>query len=181
MQIDSAFVESKSNFFGDCPLFTMKKPDASGVPLHGLELEKPMTSSTVKNFTAHADAGASNCSIINEWLTMRGDLESEGDILIKGKVHGNIKCKLLIVDSEAAIEGGIDCEELVIRGATRGIIRANRVRLEKTANVDGEIYQQSFSAEEGAKIRGALRHSDELKGSVSEIKPAKSNGSHAAA
>ena len=142
-------------------MFSAKKPDGT------FDADKASLSTvsitSARSFAAHADAGAQNCSIINEWLTMRGDLESEGDILIKGKVHGNIQCRLLIVDTEAAIEGGIIADDVVIRGATRGIVKAKRVRLEKTANVDGEIYQESFSAEEGARIRGALRHTDELK------------------
>ncbi len=150
-------------------MFNAKKPDGS------FEADKTSLSTVsitnARSFAAHAEAGAQNCSIINEWLTMRGDLESEGDILIKGKVHGNITCKLLIIDVEAAIEGSINCDDVVIRGATRGIINAKRVRLEKTANVDGEIYQESFSAEEGARIRGALRHSDELKAAAPEQKP----------
>ena len=40
-------------------------------------------------------------------------------------------------------------------------MRAERVRFEKTADVDSEIYHQSFSAEEGAKIRGALHFTTE--------------------
>lgn len=102
-----------------------------------------------------------NYSIINEWLTMRGDLESEGDVLVKGKVHGNITCKLLIVDVDALIEGGIRAEEVVVRGRTKGTIEANKVRLEKTAHVDSEISHQTFSAEEGARIKGALKYRDE--------------------
>ena len=80
---------------------------------------------------------------------------------VKGKVHGNIQCKLLIVDVDAAIEGGIVADDVVIRGATRGVVRAKRVRLEKTANVDSEIFHDTFSAEEGARIRGSLRHNSE--------------------
>lgn len=97
-----------------------------------------------------------NYSIINEWLKMKGDLESEGDILVKGKVHGNIKCNLLIIDADALVEGGITADEVVIRGKTKGVINATRVRLEKTAHVDSEIFHNVFSAEEGARIKGAL-------------------------
>jgi cytoskeletal protein CcmA (bactofilin family) len=106
--------------------------------------------------------GGTNHSIVDERLTMKGDLESDGDILVKGKVVGNIRCKLLIVDTDATIEGGIDAEEAVVRGSTRGKIKATRVRLEKTANVDSEIFHQSFSAEEGARIKGALRFMDDV-------------------
>ena len=116
---------------------------------------------TASMVPAKAVARDANYSIINEWLTMRGDLESEGDILVKGKVQGNITCKLLIVDVDANIEGGIKADEVVVRGRTKGIIEANKVRLEKTANVDSEISHMSFSAEEGARIKGALKFRDE--------------------
>lgn len=101
-----------------------------------------------------------NYSIINEWLKMKGDLESEGDILVKGKVLGNIKCNLLIIDVDAMVEGGIIADEVVIRGTTKGVINATKVRLEKTAHVDSEICHNVFSAEEGARIKGALHYKD---------------------
>jgi cytoskeletal protein CcmA (bactofilin family) len=112
--------------------------------------------------SVYANTADANYSIINEWLVMRGDLESEADILVKGKIYGNVKCKLLIVDTGAMVEGGIEADEVVVRGATKGIMIAKKVRLEKTADVDSEIQHQSFSAEEGAKIKGALRYTEDL-------------------
>lgn len=142
-------------------MFNPKKPDAPNEPDKAqVFVSLP---SNAKSFSAYVNA-AENCSIINEWLTMRGDLESTGDILVKGKVHGNIRCNLLIIDTDARIEGGIEAEEVVVRGATRGIIHAKKVRVEKTGNVDSEMYQDSFSSEEGARVRGLLRNYDELPG-----------------
>lgn len=111
----------------------------------------PATSGTV--MAAH---GKDGFSVINEWLKMRGDLEGEGDILVKGEVYGNIRCKMLIVDHGALVEGGIEADDVVVRGSARGIIRTKRIRLEKTAMVDCEIYHQSFSAEEGARVKGMM-------------------------
>jgi cytoskeletal protein CcmA (bactofilin family) len=96
-------------------------------------------------------------STIDACLTMRGDLESDADILVKGKVFGNVKCNLLIVDSGADIEGGIIAKEVVIRGTVKGIIKAEKVRLDKTAEVQSDIYQNTFVAEEGALILGTLK------------------------
>jgi cytoskeletal protein CcmA (bactofilin family) len=144
-------------------MFNAKKPE-SGLSLSSnpsVETEKPAGS---RNFTTYASAAEANYSIINERLTMRGDLESEADILVKGNVHGNIKCKMLIIDTDALVEGGIVADEVVIRGRAKGIIKAKRVRFEKTAQVDSEIFQDSFSAEEGARIRGALRFTEDLAG-----------------
>jgi len=100
-------------------------------------------------------------SMVDACLTMKGDLESEGDILVKGKVIGNIRCKLLIIEVDALVEGGVEAEEVVVRGNTKGTLKADKVRLEKTANVDSEIYHRSFSAEEGARIKGTLQCKDE--------------------
>ncbi|MBS0244966.1 MAG: polymer-forming cytoskeletal protein [Proteobacteria bacterium] len=116
-----------------------------------------------------------NYSIINEWLKMKGDLESEGDILIKGKVNGNIKCNLLIIDVDAMVEGGITAQEVVIRGTTKGVINANKVRLEKTATVDSEICHNVFSAEEGARIKGALHFKENPLADVTTPTPEKAN------
>jgi len=121
-------------------------------------------------------------SIVDGSLTMRGDLESEGDILVRGKVIGNITCKLLIVDSTAFIDGGVEATEVVVRGHVKGVIKTNKVRLEKSAVVDADVYQGSFSAEEGAKIRGSLRSLDEspkgkpveaVKGDAAKTEPSK--------
>jgi cytoskeletal protein CcmA (bactofilin family) len=148
-------------------MFNAKKPEAGFTPNPILEAEKPAAAAP-RNFTTYATAAEANYSIINERLTMRGDLESEADILVKGNVHGNIKCKMLIIDTDALVEGGITAEEVVIRGRTKGIIRAKRVRFEKSAQVDSEIFHDSFSAEEGARIRGALRFTEDLSGVVEQ-------------
>lgn len=94
---------------------------------------------------------------IDACLTMRGDLESDADILVKGKVYGNAKCALLIVDDGAMIEGGITAREVVIRGKVSGVIKAEKVHLDKTAEVECDIYQNTFVAEEGARILGTLK------------------------
>jgi len=111
-------------------------------------------------------------STIDACLTMRGDLESDADILVKGKVFGNVSCNLLIVDAGAKIEGGIMAKEVVIRGHVDGIIKAEKVRLDKTAEVQSDIYQNTFVAEEGARILGTLKS---LKDAPTDLKGGASN------
>ncbi len=147
-------------------MFNNRKPDGtSSTPLKS-EFDRSIQASSQdgtspRSYRDYASDAEGSYSIINEWLTMKGDLESEGDILVKGRVHGNIRCKMLIVDPGAVIDGGIVADEVMIRGTTRGTVRAKRVRLEKTANVESEIFHDIFSAEEGARIKGALRANDE--------------------
>jgi cytoskeletal protein CcmA (bactofilin family) len=111
-------------------------------------------------------------SIVEEGLVMKGDLETEGDILVKGKVFGNIRCKVLIIDTGSLVEGGVEAEEVIIRGNSKGTIKANRVALEKSASVESDICHKIFSAEEGARIKGGLRfEEDPLTSGVSEPTP----------
>lgn len=129
--------------------------------------------------TDSAKAKASN-SIIDEWLTMTGDLESEGDILVRGTVHGNIKCKLLIIDEMATVDGQMVADQIVVRGTTKGTIRVNRAIFDQSARVDSEIFHCSLAVEEGAHIKGALHYSEEpMSGKPAEKKaelPPKTNG-----
>lgn len=125
------------------------EPVAAATPI------RPATTGTV--MAAHNKEGF---SVINEWLKMNGDLEGDGDILVKGEVHGNIRCKTLIVDHGALVAGGIDADEVIVRGTARGTIRTLRIKLEKTALVDAEIYHASFSAEEGARVKGMMHAHD---------------------
>ena len=141
-------------------MFNPRKADNS----YSSNLSTPVETPEVRDYSATQAAitngnksSSSNHSIVDARLTMRGDLESDGDILVKGKVIGNIKCKVLIVDTDALVEGGIEAEEVVIRGKTTGAIVADRVRLERTADVDSEISQKTFMAEEGARIKGTLK------------------------
>jgi cytoskeletal protein CcmA (bactofilin family) len=141
-------------------MFSNKRTDGIVGVASENSYEQPASSAVRANFS-YDKGRSSNHSIIDECLTMKGDLESEGDILVKGKVLGNIKCKMLIVDADALVEGGVEAEEVIIRGNSKGTIKANRVRLEKTATVDSDICHQTFSAEEGARIKGALRFKDD--------------------
>ena len=154
-------------------MFNHRKADGAHAPTANAEAEtsalRPSTTSgSVHSAPYRGDALAH--SVVDECLTMKGDLESAGDILVKGKVIGNIRCKLLIIEVDALVEGGVDAEEVVVRGNAKGTLQADRVRLEKTAVVDSEILHRTFSAEEGARIRGTLRSKDEpLDGPANDI------------
>ena len=141
-------------------MFSNKKADPASAVSGGPESPfVPATPSVAR--AAYDKTRASGHSIVDECLTMKGDLESEGDILVKGKVYGNIRCKVLIIDTDALVEGGVEAEEVIIRGNSKGTVKATRVRLEKSASVDSDICHQTFSAEEGARIKGALRFKED--------------------
>jgi cytoskeletal protein CcmA (bactofilin family) len=120
-------------------------------------------------------AGTPARSVIDAWLTMKGNLESEGDIQVDGKVQGHIRCTQLIVGRDATIDGDVLAAEVVIRGKVKGVIRANRVKLQETACVESEIFfENSLGIEDGASFEGQIRRASEpLVVPVSKDRPAR--------
>ena len=101
--------------------------------------------------------GAPTRSLVDAWLTITGNLQSEGEVQVDGRVEGDIRCAHLVVGKDATITGNIVAEEVVVRGKVIGTIRANRVILQDSARVESEIFHKSLIIEEGACFDGESR------------------------
>ena len=62
----------------------------------------------------------------------------------------------------AQVEGDIVAEELTIGGRVKGTIRANRVKLNSTAVVEGDIYHRSLAIEENGQFEGMSRRQENV-------------------
>jgi cytoskeletal protein CcmA (bactofilin family) len=105
--------------------------------------------------------GVPTRSVIDAWLQITGNLQSEGEVQVDGQIHGDIRCAHLTVGRDARVAGNITAEEVVVRGKVTGIIRAIRVILQDTAQVDSEIVHKKLSIEEGATFEGIARRSED--------------------
>ena len=129
------------------------RPTIKGAPPQ--RATAPSASSNSAKSSAKGDPANSH-SVIDEWLTMRGDIETDGNIQVKGRVHGNITCISIIVEDGAVVDGEIKADDVIVRGHTSGTISANIVKLESSAVVESDIFHQSFACEQGARIEGRL-------------------------
>jgi cytoskeletal protein CcmA (bactofilin family) len=124
--------------------------------------------------------GAPTRSVIDAWLTITGNLQSEGEVQVDGQIRGDIRCAHLTVGRDALVDGNITAEEVVVRGKVMGTIRANRVILQDSAHVESEIFHKKLCIEEGACFEGTSRRSeDPLNAEVADMKSAhKANGKY---
>lgn len=104
-------------------------------------------------------------------LVITGNLTSKGEVHVDGIVEGDIQGALVVVGETATVTGGIIAEEVVVRGHIVGSVRSKRVMLQSTSQVDGDIYHQSLSIEQGALFEGKSRRSKEDPRTI-ELKPA---------
>lgn len=100
-------------------------------------------------------------SIISDGVSIIGNIDSPGEIQLDGTIDGDVRCHALTLGESGAIRGRIVAETVVIKGRVEGEIAGRSVRLEKTADLKGDIMHQTLSVEAGARIAGRLMHSDQ--------------------
>lgn len=96
-------------------------------------------------------------SVIGANLTIAGNLISKGEVRVDGNVEGDIEGSYVIIGEQASISGGIIAEEVIIRGHVAGTVKSKRVMLQSTCQVEGDIYHQALSIEQGAMFEGKSR------------------------
>jgi cytoskeletal protein CcmA (bactofilin family) len=98
-------------------------------------------------------------SIIASDMTVIGDLETEGVVRIEGRIRGTVRVgSQVLVAQGAVIEGDLHTQEAVIAGQVSGAIHASeRVELQATAMVAGDILTPRISIVEGGRVTGEVK------------------------
>ena len=87
---------------------------------------------------------------------INGDVTTEGDIRIDGRVTGNVVSKAkVVIGNTGVIEGDVICQNAYIDGRVNGNLQVTELLiLSKTANITGDLVLKKLVVEEGAKFNG---------------------------
>jgi cytoskeletal protein CcmA (bactofilin family) len=87
-----------------------------------------------------------------------GNIKTDGDFRIDGKVNGNILTSgRLVLGASSQVVGDINCINGNIEGFVRGNIQVKEIlKISKSANVDGNITTNKLIVEEGAVIQAKI-------------------------
>src|SRR5215470_2070222 len=102
-------------------------------------------------------SAASAASVVGCGLSIRGNLESRGEVQIDGAVDGDVHAARIVVGQEARITGNLLADDIVVRGAVAGSIRGKKVTLEAVSHVEGDIFHKTLAIERGAYFEGKSR------------------------
>ncbi|MDW3207235.1 MAG: polymer-forming cytoskeletal protein [Alphaproteobacteria bacterium] len=100
-------------------------------------------------------------SIVAADMRVLGDLESEGDVQIDGRVDGDLRIRTVTVGQGATVNGAIYGDTIRIAGTVNGEIRGGSVLLADTARVVGDIHHKTLSIEAGAFLQGLCKRDGE--------------------
>jgi len=112
-------------------------------------------------------------TVVGPSVVVEGDFSSEGNILVKGTVSGNVKTdKLLTVESSAKILANIKAGDALISGEVKGNVKiAQRLELKETSKILGDINCKVLVVFAGAMIQGKINMGNiEIDGVKSEKK-----------
>ncbi len=109
-------------------------------------------------------------SVLGDGVNYTGRLSGQGGIRIESAFEGEISLNGLLVVGET---GRITCEEIhatnmIVAGAVRGNIVADKVEIRSTGRVWGNVTTTAFSTEEGAFLRGNIQMEEKLDLTFSE-------------
>ena len=96
-------------------------------------------------------------NIIGASTKIVGDIISEGDFRIDGKVEGNVKTSgKLIIGKDGHISGIIDCTNADIEGVVSGKLTCSgTLTLKATAVIEGEVFLEKLAVEPGATFNAS--------------------------
>ena len=99
-------------------------------------------------------AQSEQVGIIGKGIVIKGNLTGAGDLIIEGKVEGQIALKNhLTIEST----GNVQADELTINGEASGNIDASsKVAISSSAKVAGDIKAPRVVIEDGAVFNGSI-------------------------
>jgi cytoskeletal protein CcmA (bactofilin family) len=109
-----------------------------------------------------ASTGSNHTTLIARQTEVTGDLHFRGNLVIEGKVKGNVSAhsdsdaRLQIVEG-GVIEGEIRVPQVVINGNVSGdVFAARHLELASKAMVEGNVHYKLIEMMKGAQVNGAL-------------------------
>ncbi len=122
--------------------------------------QKKINQNTMKK-SSNSNGDATVHNLISQGTTIKGDIETNGDLRVDGNIIGNIITKgKLVVGESASIDGTIECENADISGKITAKVKINNlVRLSETSNFSGDIVTKKISIEPGAVFSGTCQMS----------------------
>jgi len=100
--------------------------------------------------------GTPGLTFIGPEAVVSGDIATESQLHVDGRIDGNVKCAQLIQGLAGTIAGNIDAEEARLAGTVEGMVVARTLFVEASARITGDVAYETVSIDAGAQIEGRL-------------------------
>jgi cytoskeletal protein CcmA (bactofilin family) len=100
--------------------------------------------------------GTPGLSFVGPELVVSGDVSTQAQLHVDGRIDGNVRCAQLIQGVAGIIAGNIDADEARLAGTVEGTVIARTLIIEASAKIMGDVAYETVSIDAGAHIEGRL-------------------------
>ncbi|MCA1778865.1 MAG: polymer-forming cytoskeletal protein [Xanthomonadaceae bacterium] len=103
--------------------------------------------------------GAKDIAIIGSSISINGELKGAEDLIVQGRITGTIELKsnTLTVGPEGRIDAEVFAHTILVEGTVNGDLYASeRISIQKSARISGNILAPRISLEDGARFKGSI-------------------------
>lgn len=129
-----------------------------------------------------AATAGSQSSVVGKTLLIKGEIFSDDEILIEGRIQGNISVKSrLVIGREGVVEADIETREVVIKGKVTGNVKGSqRVEIVPAGILHGNIQSPRVVIADTGFFEGNIEmHQRDVKSSAHDDKQVDSQEQHA--
>jgi cytoskeletal protein CcmA (bactofilin family) len=95
-------------------------------------------------------------SFIGPEVLVSGDLATDGQLHVDGRIDGNVRCSQLVQGEAGIIAGNIHADEARLAGTVEGQVNVRTLFVEASARIMGDIAYEVISIDAGAQLEGRL-------------------------
>ena len=96
-------------------------------------------------------------SIIDHGLTINGEIDCNGEIIIKGKVSGKITAETLVIAESGNVEADCEVETAIIGGDYNGTLTVRGVmKILASGKCSGKVLCKDMVVENGSTLNASV-------------------------
>ncbi len=141
---------------------------SGNITAHAVEL---VASGSVDGDVVAAEEAESDQTFIISGLVTGAVHAAKVEVRLGGKVHGGVVADEAVIHGQ--VHGGVVADEAVIHGQVHGgVLARNRLALEETAEVEGDVHARRLALKEGGQVNGNISMGERADLESSAKKPA---------
>lgn len=95
-------------------------------------------------------------SVIGPDIVVTGNIDASVDLLIEGRVVGDVRCNTLILGEGSSIKGGVYAARVKVAGKVNGAVETGDLAVEANGAVSGKISYQRLRVANGGILQGRI-------------------------
>jgi cytoskeletal protein CcmA (bactofilin family) len=106
----------------------------------------------------NATRASSEPSFIGRNCIFEGQITCDGELHIDGTIRGSVEARLCVIDTAGLVQGTVTGDLVHVRGRVLGPIQGINVFIHAGAHVEGDVFNDTISIENGAFVYGSIKH-----------------------